>query len=425
MIRIILALFVSGLLCGGVAHTQPDTVRLSLAEAEQRFLDRNLQLLAARLNVDAARSAAVQAALWPNPNISVEQNVYNQFTKRWFDVGPDGNTGVQVQQLILLAGKRDKAINLAEKNARVAEHNLYDVLRALKLELRTDFYDLHYLRQSLAFYNESITDLAKAVNHLESVYAQRAVLLAEVIRVKELLFSLQNERLGLLTRIATAEGDLHVLLHDSSASSIAYVPVVDTTALNALRPASITAEKAVTEALLHRPDLQKAEAAVGAEEANLAYQKALAIPDLTVGALWSRAGSYIPNYFGVTLAIDLPVFNRNQGNIGISERTLEANRALHEGAREDIARDVTISLHRMREIDSLYRGSDRTSPETYHELVEGMFSNYEKRNISVLEFTDFLEAYRTSRVLMNQLENDRADAMEALNFAVGTDLLKP
>ena len=397
MIRIILALFVSGLLCGGVAHTQPDTVRLSLAEAEQRFLDRNLQLLAARLNVDAARSAAVQAALWPNPNISVEQNVYNQFTKRWFDVGPDGNTGVQVQQLILLAGKRDKAINLAEKNARVAEHNLYDVLRALKLELRTDFYDLHYLRQSLAFYNESITDLAKAVNHLESVYAQRAVLLAEVIRVKELLFSLQNERLGLLTRIATAEGDLHV----------------------------ITTGTAVTEALLHRPDLQKAEAAVGAEEANLAYQKALAIPDLTVGALWSRAGSYIPNYFGVTLAIDLPVFNRNQGNIGISERTLEANRALHEGAREDIARDVTISLHRMREIDSLYRGSDRTSPETYHELVEGMFSNYEKRNISVLEFTDFLEAYRTSRVLMNQLENDRADAMEALNFAVGTDLLKP
>ncbi|HEX7572504.1 MAG TPA: hypothetical protein VF514_05380, partial [Bacteroidota bacterium] len=69
--------------------------------------------------------------------------------------------------------------------------------------------------------------------------------------------------------------------------------------------------------------------------------------------------------------------------------------------------------------------SDRSSLEKYHELVEGMFTNYQKRNISVLEFTDFLEAYRTSMVLVNQLENDRADAIEALNFATGTDLLKP
>ena len=119
------------------------------------------------------------------------------------------------------------------------------------------------------------------------------------------------------------------------------------------------------------------------------------------------------------------MFNSNQGNIEISERTLEANRALYDGARENIARDVSIALRKIREIDSLFRASDRTSPDTYRELVEGMFSNYQKRNISVLEFTDFVEAYRTSRVLMNQLENDRADAMEALNFAVGTDLLKP
>jgi cobalt-zinc-cadmium efflux system outer membrane protein len=425
MIRICTVALLLGVLFGGSACTQTDTVRLSLAEAEQHFLAHNLQILAARLNVDATRGAAVQAALWSNPNISIEQNAYNQFTQRWFDTGPEGNTGVQIQQLILLAGKRGKAIQLADMNTRLAEQTLYDILRALKLELRTDFYDLHYLRQSTAFYDESIADLTKAVDHLESVYDRRAVLLSEVLRVKELLFSLQNERLGLLTRIATAEGDLRVLLHDSSASVTAYIPVLDTTALNALRPTSITTEKAIAEALLHRPDIHKADAAVGAEEANLSYQKALAFPDLTVGALWSRAGGYVPNYVGVTLAIDLPLFNRNQGNIEISERTLEANRALEDGVRENVQRDVTIAMQRAVEIDRLFHASDRSSLEKYHELVEGMFTNYQKRNISVLEFTDFLEAYRTSMVLVNQLENDRADAIEALNFATGTDLLKP
>ena len=61
----------------------------------------------------------------------------------------------------------------------------------------------------------------------------------------------------------------------------------------------------------------------------------------------------------------------------------------------------------------------------FRELADGMYADYQRRNISVLEFTDFLEAYRTSLVLENQLENDRLDAIEALNYAAGTDLVNP
>jgi outer membrane protein TolC len=75
-------------------------------QAEQQFLGRNLQLVAARFNLDAARAAVSQAGLWNNPNLSVEQNIHNQFTGRWFDVSASGKFGVQVQQLLLLAGKR-------------------------------------------------------------------------------------------------------------------------------------------------------------------------------------------------------------------------------------------------------------------------------------------------------------------------------
>ena len=57
-----------------------DTLRISMSEVEQRFLDRNLQLLAGRLANDAARAAVVQAQLWNNPTIAVEQNIYNNQT---------------------------------------------------------------------------------------------------------------------------------------------------------------------------------------------------------------------------------------------------------------------------------------------------------------------------------------------------------
>ena len=51
-----------------------------------------------------------------------------------------------------------------------------------------------------------------------------------------------------------------------------------------------------------------------------------------------------------------------------------------------------------------------------------MVQNYLKRNMTLIEFTDFYESYRTAMLQINQLQDDRADAFETLNYATGTDL---
>jgi outer membrane protein, heavy metal efflux system len=76
-----------------------DTVFITLEKAEDRFVQNNLQLLAARFGIGAAKAAAYQAGLWSNPNIAVEQNAYNKYTNKYFDVSRTGNTEVQLQQL--------------------------------------------------------------------------------------------------------------------------------------------------------------------------------------------------------------------------------------------------------------------------------------------------------------------------------------
>ena len=134
-----LFLAVHASLLAQAAAARTDTVAITLREAEERFLKNNLQLLAGRFNIDAAKAEVYQAGLWSNPNISIEQNAYNKFTRRYFDMTKTGNTEVQLQQLILLAGKRDKQIRLAEINSQIAENSFYDLLRALKFELRTEF----------------------------------------------------------------------------------------------------------------------------------------------------------------------------------------------------------------------------------------------------------------------------------------------
>ena len=46
----------------------------------------------------------------------------------------------------------------------------------------------------------------------------------------------------------------------------------------------------------------------------------------------------------------------------------------------------------------------------------------EKRNISIMEFLDFYDAYKNSIIQLNNLQNARANAIENLNFSVGKDI---
>ena len=404
-------------------ETVADSVRISLSEAENRFLTNNLQLLAARFDIDAATAGIVQAELWTNPNIAIEQNIRNQFTRRWFDVTSTGNTEIQIQQLFLLAGKRDKQIKLAQVNAKIAEQTLYDLLRALKLELRTDIFGIAYLQQSLAFYDESIKSMSKTVAALESMYEKRSVLLSDVLRLKSLLFSLQHERLACVNQVTELQESLRTLLHDTTQLHSYYIVDLNSSNLDSLRVDAVRLEDALTIAAVRRPDYQIAGANVEYEMTNLSLQKALGVPDVTLGGRWSRQGSYIPNYFGLTLSVDIPVFNRNQGNVLMSERILEANKLLRDNMKQTIKKEVLVAYRKAVDVDHLYRAFDKKFTGEYKSLIEGMVASYQKRNISLIEFTDFYESYRTCMVQWHQLQSDRAEAIEGLNYAVGSTVL--
>jgi len=402
-----------------------NTAAISLQQAEERFLKNNLQLLAGRFNVDAAKAALDQAELWNNPNLSIEQNAYNKFTRRYFDVTKTGNTEVQLQQLILLAGKRGKQMRLAEINSRITENSFYDLLRALKYELRTDFFDLHFLQQSLAFYNETIPSVMRTVAATEAIYEKRSILLSEVLRLKSLLFSLESERLGLINQISEIEHRMGILLHDTSGSVSYFVPQLDNAAVDSLQMESLSLQDVIAAALEKRPDYRNSEAQIQYEETNLSLQKAMRIPDLTVGGTYSRAGNYVPDYYALTLSIDLPIFNRNQGNVEVSENTLEADKLLREYSRKTLEKEVATAYQRAVDTDSLFKAFDKNFTREYKTLVEGMDADYQKRNITIIEFTDFYESYRTSMLQMNQLQNARLDAFEGLNYAAGTSLINP
>ena len=400
-----------------------DGKSLTMMEAESMFMKNNLLLLAAKFQIETKRALIIQARLYANPNIFLEQNTFNDKTDRILDFTRNGQTVVQIQQLFLLGGKIDKRIRVAEINTKISEERFSDILRALKLELRSNFLSIYFLREALKFYDKSTESLRKTVDYSERAYLNRTLLLSEVLRIKALLFFLEQERTEILVQIKEKESSLRVLLNEDSIYGKNIIPVIDEKKLDTINPEIYKSNEVLELAIEYRPDLKAAIQSVKYEEANLALQKANAIPDLSFGPVYNRAGTYIPNYFGFTAQLNVPIFDRNQGNIEAAEKAILERRSGLQNQRITVENEVIIELTRAVEKNKIYNQFKGKFTEDYGNLATLMISNYQKRYLTIIEFADFFETYRNTIVNILKLKTERAESFERLNYVTGKSII--
>ncbi|MFI0492409.1 MAG: TolC family protein, partial [Flavobacterium sp.] len=58
----------------------------------------------------------------------------------------------------------------------------------------------------------------------------------------------------------------------------------------------------------------------------------------------------------------------------------------------------------------------------FETVYNGVLENFHKRNISLLEFTDFMESYNLAAVQMNELKKKVVLSGEELNNTINKDL---
>lgn len=399
-----------------------DTIRLNLQETEKLFIQNNLLILASKYNIEASRAQIIQSRLWENPSLYLEQNIYNKYTQKHFDVSSSGQSIIQVQQLFLLAGKRNKRINLATISTEMAEYQFYDLLRSLKYELRSTFFDTYYLLQTIEMYDDEITSLKRTLEIFDILIKKSAISMKEVIRVKALLFTLEAEKLSMTNKIYENQAVLNTLLNNNPPQFI--VPLLDDRSIDSLDVMLPSLQVLQDTALNRRMDLRLYEKDIKYQEANIAYQKALAVPDIRLGYLYDRAGSYIPNYNAVTLQIDLPFSNRNQGNIAIAKHKREESVALMSQQKLKLLSEVYEAYQKVSETNKVYTSLDKNVSSDFDDLVDIIMKNYEKRNISLMEFMDYYQAYKTSMLQIIKLKNDRMQALEQLNYYSGKNIIE-
>lgn len=403
------------------ARPAVDTVRLTLAQAEQRFVQGNFQLLAQRYNVSAAQAQILQARLWDNPTVSMEKNIRNPETGRTFDFTNSSETIVQVQQLVAIAGRRRAAAGVAQAAALVEQYNLQDLLRTLRLQLRSSYYDLYYKQRTLAVYDQEINSFQHIIPAYQQQYEKGNIAQKEVVRLRAFLFVLQNQRQQLFVDMAPNLSDLRILMHDASGAYL--VPQVSLTGTRDLSLGPYSMQQLADSAQVLRGDLLARSAYLQQQSQNLRYQRLLVAPDLLAGYTYDRAGNAFPNYHALSVGVSVPVFNRNQGNIRTARALIESGKAQLGQAQLVVQNEVQQNYQLVSLIDAQFKQADRDMTP-FDRIIGGIEQAYARRLIGLVEFLDYYQSYNDNLVQLNQLRASRMRAFEQLNAAVGRPVFR-
>ena len=405
--------------CSAQTKLSNDTISLNLRNAEDTFLKNNLSLLAQKFNIGAQKAFILQAKLYPNPSINFVQGLYNTQTGKWFQTGSDGEEAVQLQQLVLLAGKINKQVKIAESNALLAEYNFYDLLRTLRFTLRNDFYQIYYLQQSASVYDEEIRSLEKINIAFEQQRDKGYIARSEVVRIKAQLYSLRNELNDLKNQINDRQSEFRTILQLPAGKYV--IAHADTNTILAQHPQDLVLQNLMDSAYRNRPDLLIARVNHTLSEQNYAYQKSLAVPDVLLGGTYDRRGSYIPNFNGLSVGLNIPLFNRNQGNIKAYKNLIEYSNLQEQSVQKSIEEQVYRAYERAVDADKLYASMDKSFTGEFTALAKAVFENYQKRNISLIDFLNFYDSYKQYIVQLNYILQNRSTSMENINYLTGTN----
>ena len=418
--RIVVIVFGTLLMNAAIAQ-QADTLSLSISQCQKIFNDQNLQLLSKQYDINIAKAQLIQARIIDNPSIYIEQNIFNSNNQKYFDVGYSGENIFQAKQLIHLAGQRNKRVNIQKINKEISEYQFYDLLRTLNFQLKSSFYRIHFLLKSIDTYNYQLITFSSLQKALQNQYDKGNISLKELMRIKAVVFALQNEKLGFLNQVNNEQNNIKVLLGNKQTTFIK--PLIDNSSLS-VKQLPFALKQLIDTAYANRADAKISESYIRLGQADLKYQRSLGLPDASIGYVYDRQGSFIRDYSAISLGIDLPVFNRNQGNIALSKAKLEQSKKQNELYGLQLENDVQQIWSKTILTDSLYRSFDSDFQPNFEKVMQGMIDNYQRRNISLIEFLDYYDTYKQNIIQYNELNTQRLNTFEELNFTVGKDLIK-
>jgi cobalt-zinc-cadmium efflux system outer membrane protein len=398
----------------GTAVAQKTSITLD--QAIDLALAHNHSIKATRTLILQNEAQEITANLRPNPTLGADTQFIPFFSPQDFSGDNLNNTqqfDIGIGYLFERGRKRQHRLQAARDQTAVTRAQVADAERTLAFNVGQQFVTVLLAESTLEFALRDLKDFQQTVDIGEAQFKAGFIGEGDYLKIKLQLLQFQTDvssarlaRLQALTGLRALLGYDAVPADFEVAGDLAYQPL------------KAGVEDLQAQALRERPDFRAADLGITAARSQVLLAKANSKVDINGTYDFSHvAGETTGSIF---VNFELPVFNRNQGEIARTNYALTQSQEQQRSASDTVLSDVANAYEAVKsndEVVQLYISGYLKQAQDSRDISEYA---YKRGAASLLDFLDAERSYRSTQLAYRQALGSYMTALEQLKEAVGT-----
>ena len=403
------------LLLVGAGSGQNATL-ISLDQAIDLALAHNHSIRATRTLILQNEAQEITANLRPNPTLGADSQFVPFFSPQDFS----GDNLNQTQQFDIGIGylferghKRQRRLQAARDQTAVTRAQVTDAERTLAFNVGQQFVSVLLAESTLQFALQDLQSFQQTVDISQAQLNAGALSEGDYLKIKLQLLQFQTDvSSARLAKVQALVGLREFLGYNAVPADFDVIGELE------YRPIPGNLEDLQLKGLHERPDYRAAELGITAAQSQILLAKANGKVDINGTYDFTHVSG--ENTASIFVNFELPVFNRNQGEIARTGYALTQAQEQEQEASDTVLSDVANAYEALRsndEVVQLYTSGYLKQAEDSRDISEYA---YRRGAASLLDFLDAERSYRSIQLAYRQALASYMTALEQLKEAVGT-----
>jgi cobalt-zinc-cadmium efflux system outer membrane protein len=393
-----------------------NTARITLDQAIDLALAHNHSLRATRSMILQNQAQEITANLRPNPTLDVDTQFIPFFSPQDFS----GENLDETQQFDIGVGylferghKRQRRLQAARDQTAVTRAQVADAERTLAFNVGQQFVSVLLAESTLQFALEDLKGFQQTVDISETQLKAGYIGEGDYLKIKLQLLQFQTDvSSARLAKVQALVGLRQYLGYSAVPADYDVVGDLE------FQPLKGNLEDLQARALRERADFRAAELGITAAQSQILLAKANAKVDVNGTYDFTHVSG--ENTASIFANFQLPIFNRNQGEIARTGYALTQAQEQKLSASDTVLSDVSNAFEALRsneEIVQLYTSGYLKQAQDSRDISE---YSYKRGAASLLDYLDSERSYRAIELAYRQALAAYMTALEQLKEAEGT-----
>jgi len=392
------------------------SVRITLDQAIQFALQHNHALEAARSTIRQNQAQEITANLRPNPTLSWDTQflpLFNLSQFNWSYINNSAQFDLGIGYTFERGQKRQHRLQAAQDQTTVSRSQVTDNQRTLTFNVAQQFVAVLLAQSMIELAQQDLASFQQTVDLSEAQVRAGAISEGDAIKIKLQLLQFQTDVSS--ARLSKVQA-LAALRQFVGFESVPQDYDVDGTL--DYQPVHGDLESLKMLAVNSRPDLLAARQSITAARSQQSLAVANGKRDVDVSFNYSHVADINSGAFFFNMQI--PIFDRNQGEIARTQAAITQSQELAAEANEQVLSDVVNAYEGVRtndQIIGLYRSGYLDQSTQSRDISQYA---YQRGAASLLDYLDAERSYRANQLAYRQALANYMVTLEQLREAVGT-----